>query len=246
MLKVNVLGFWGTFPSAGGATSGYLISGNSGKILLDCGCGVMSRLPFYTNVESISAVFLTHLHFDHMCDVGILQYAANFALRNKKMKEKLKIYAPSGPEDILKTIKSVNSDVLIMSENNNVDVAGMKISFMHVNHPVPCFAVRIEQEGNVIVYITDTSYMDYIADFARDADLLICEASVSDESRHTSGKGHMNAFQAGLIAKDANAKNLLLTHLSHDCDLELLRKNASESFGHKVFMPHIKSVYTID
>ena len=246
MLKVNVLGFWGTFPSAGGATSGYLITGESGKILLDCGSGVMSRLPFYTNVEAISAVFLTHLHFDHMCDVGILQYAANFALRNKKMSGKLKIYAPSEPEEIWKIIHNENSEIISMNENDNAEISGMNVSFMHLNHTIPCFAVRIEQKGKVIVYITDTTYFEAVEDFARDADLLICEAAISDESRHTSGKGHMNASQAGVIARKANARNLLLTHISHDCNMDLLQKTASESFGQEVFMPHIKSVYTID
>ena len=246
MIKVNVLGFWGTFPSAGGATSGFLVTGKNGQLLLDCGSGVMSRMPFYTNVESVSAVLLTHLHFDHMCDVGILQYAANFAIRNRKKKEKLQIYSPSEPADIWQTLKGENVDLHNIEDNLNINIAGMNISFMAVNHTIPCYAIRIEQDETVVTYITDTVYMETLSDFCRDSDLLICGAAVSSESRHTTGKGHMNALQAGQIAREGNVKRLLLSHISHDCDIEQLRKNASDSYGNEVFLANIKSEYTID
>ncbi len=246
MFKVNVLGFWGTFPSAGGATSGYLITGDSGQVLLDCGSGVMSRFPFYANVENVSAVLLTHLHYDHMCDVSILQYSANYAIRSGKMKDKLQIYSPSEPEDVWKTIQGKNAELYDMDKNRNINISGMNITFMPVNHTIPCYAIRIEQNGKVIVYITDTVYMDSLADFAMNADFLICGAAVSRESRHTTGEGHMNAHEAGLIARKGKVKKLLLSHISHDCDIELLKKNACDSFGGEVVMPHMKSVYTVD
>ncbi len=244
-MKVNVLGFWGTFPSAGGATSSYLITGNSGQILLDCGSGVMSKLPFYTNVENISAVILTHLHFDHMSDVGILQYSANFARRTNIMKTKLNIYAPSEPKEIFNTINGENVNLYTIDSIDTLNITDMKITFTPVNHTIPCYAVKIEEKGKKVVYITDTVYMDSLGDFANNADLLICGTAISSESRHTTGKGHMNADEAGKIAKKGNVKKLLLSHISHDCDILKLQKDASDSFGGPVYLPHNKTEFII-
>lgn len=71
-MKVKILGYWGGYPSAGGATAGYLVTTDEGHILLDCGSGVMSKLPAEVKVEDLSGVILSHLHHDHMADLGVL------------------------------------------------------------------------------------------------------------------------------------------------------------------------------
>ena len=50
---------------------------------------------------------------------------------------------------------------------------------------------------------------------AKDADLMICEATYSSKLEEKGeAYGHMTGKQAGLVANQANAKRLVLTHFS--------------------------------
>jgi ribonuclease Z len=73
-----------------------------------------------------------------------------------------------------------------------------------------------ERKGLKLVYCTDTRPVHGLADFAREADLLICEGMYGDEEKHEKAAAHMHMdFQeAAEIAKNAEAKQLWLTHFS--------------------------------
>ena len=76
--KINILGWWGAFPQPGGATCGVLVTTSEGKFLLDCGGGVLSKYFEHANLtDQFQGVLLSHLHYDHMGDVGCLYYAIN-------------------------------------------------------------------------------------------------------------------------------------------------------------------------
>ncbi len=89
--------------------------------------------------------------------------------------------------------------------------------------------MRIEKNNLTLVYISDTGYTDELVHFARQADLLLCEASLYDEYR---GKipGHMTAGEAGYIAQAAGVRHLVLTHLPHFGHHRLLVEQARERF----------------
>jgi ribonuclease BN (tRNA processing enzyme) len=40
--KINTIGWWGAYPSAGEATSGYLLQSDDLNILVDCGSALLS------------------------------------------------------------------------------------------------------------------------------------------------------------------------------------------------------------
>ena len=61
----------------------------------------------------------------------------------------------------------------------------------------------------------DTRLCSGCIEAARDADVLICEATYSDELEDKASKHkHLTAKQAAMIANKANAKKLILTHFS--------------------------------
>src|SRR5665647_1601729 len=74
-MKVTVLGPWGAYPKAGEATAGYLIEYEDEKILIDCGSGVLAQLQKQLKLSELTAVIISHTHFDHIADLGCLQYA---------------------------------------------------------------------------------------------------------------------------------------------------------------------------
>ncbi len=71
------------------------------------------------------------------------------------------------------------------------------------------------RKGRKIVYSGDTAPFEEMVEFARDADVLIHEAT-SDASleERTNKYGHSTARQAAEIAKMANVRKLILVHIS--------------------------------
>ena len=74
-MRLHCLGVSGPYPASLGATSGYLL-GRPGIALLqlDFGSGVLGRLTALCPPEDLSAVLLSHWHFDHAGDLLPLIY----------------------------------------------------------------------------------------------------------------------------------------------------------------------------
>jgi ribonuclease Z len=72
------------------------------------------------------------------------------------------------------------------------------------------------QKGKKIAFILDTAINENCIKIAKDADLLISEATFleSEHADKAEERGHLTAKQAGTIAKQAKAGRLLLTHIS--------------------------------
>lgn len=92
--------------------------------------------------------------------------------------------------------------------------------------------------GQRIAYVTDALYSNEnrqkISALAQDADILFCEAVYLEQDRdRATERHHLTARQAGLLAREANAKELVLFHFSpryQDCP-DALYREASETFG---------------
>ncbi|MDK2875953.1 MAG: ribonuclease [Archaeoglobaceae archaeon] len=89
------------------------------------------------------------------------------------------------------------------------------------------------KRGRKIVYTGDTRPCDRTVEIAMNADLLIHDASFSENMKERAIEtGHSTAREAGEVAKKANVKKLILTHLSarYSKDPEPLLKEAREVF----------------
>ena len=81
-----------------------------------------------------------------------------------------------------------------------------------MNHPVETFGFRVEAGGRSLAYSADTGESAALVDLARDADVMLCEASFLDGPDLPEGL-HLTARQAAEHATRAGAQHLLLTHL---------------------------------
>jgi len=71
------------------------------------------------------------------------------------------------------------------------------------------------EKGKKISIVLDTVYFEKLKDFVKGADLFICESSFGDDLKDMAKEhGHLTSGQAGMIAKKAKAKKLILTHIS--------------------------------
>ena len=84
-----------------------------------------------------------------------------------------------------------------------------------VNGVSPEQVVGEDRPGRRIVYTGDTAPAQSVEIYAHDADVLIHEATFCEDERARAREtGHSTARQAAEIARDANVKLLVLTHLS--------------------------------
>ena len=89
------------------------------------------------------------------------------------------------------------------------------------------------RKGLKFVFTGDTAECDNLTEAARDADLMICEATYgeNEQAQLAIDRGHMNFSQAAGTAKKAGVKRLWLTHYSPMIDDPMkYLNNASEIF----------------
>ena len=91
-MRLHLLGVNGPFPESFGATSGYLLEAGGSLLQFDLGSGVLGELTALTAPESLTALFVSHWHFDHTADVPVLMY------RLQAMDRVLPVYGPSHPD----------------------------------------------------------------------------------------------------------------------------------------------------
>lgn len=80
----------------------------------------------------------------------------------------------------------------------------------------PSMVMGPDRKGLRVTYCTDTRPTESITEHAKDADLFICEGMYGDPEMYSKAKDkkHMTFFEAAAIAKEANVKELWLTHYS--------------------------------
>ena len=91
-------------------------------------------------------------------------------------------------------------------------------------------------KGKKLSLILDTLLTDDCYKLAKNADILICEATYLDDFKERAKEyGHLTAKQAADIAKKSGAKKLILTHFSQRYkDVGRLRKEAKNTFENTV------------
>ncbi len=243
-MKVTIVGCWGGFPRKLEATSGYLLQEDGFNLLVDCGSGVLSQLQAYIDVEDLDAVILSHYHHDHIADIGPLQFARLVKSHTGSKLPELPIYGHRFNEGEFQRLSYKGFTV---GEEYNpavpITIGPFKISFLQTKHPVPCYAMRIEGQDHTIVYSADTSYQEEFFDFFRGADLLLMESNLY-KGMDGASIGHTTSEEAGILAKESNVRQLVLTHLPHFGDLDQLVTEAEETFDGPVTLA--KSGYVWD
>ncbi len=230
-MQVTVVGFWGGYPAAGEASTGYLIEEDHFKLLLDCGSGVLAQLQRYISPEDLNAMLITHYHADHTADIGVLHHALliQHFLQNKDLH--VTAYGHREDQQGFDTLayKDQMSSVAY-DPDKSLEVGPFTITFLKTTHPVPCYAVRIESQSGTMVFTADSAYQESFIPFAKDADLLIAESNFY-KGMDASGAGHMTSTEAAAIAHEAGVKTLILSHLPHFGDLNQLITEAQEVYS---------------
>ena len=101
------------------------------------------------------------------------------------------------------------------------------------------------QPGRKVTYVMDTAMHQNAIRLAEDASVLICESTFSaDQHQHKAEEfGHLSARDAAMIARNANAQQLIITHFSQRYTTSTpLLEEAQDTFPNAIaaydFMKH--------
>ena len=212
-------------------------------IIVDCGLGVTrAAVNAGLDLRQLSLIFITHLHSDHVLELGGLVHTAWTTGLNRP----LRIYGPAGTgalwEGFLASL-AFDCDIRVRDEGRIplsdlveiteygpgrvLDTGGICVSALRVEHPpvTDCFALRFDAAASV-VFSADTRFFPPLADFAQGADVLVHEALLpagvdalvarsngGDKLRQHINASHSTAAEAGMIAHQARVGRLVLHHL---------------------------------
>lgn len=136
---------------------------------------------------TVETAFLEH-------GVDCLGYRVTEPDERKYSKEKLLAYGVKGP-----LVKKLEKEGVI-------EVDGKNVHLDDVSHM---------RTGDSIAVISDTLFCPQAIHLARNARMLICESTFTEEKADLAKRyKHMTAAQAATLAKKADAKELILTHFS--------------------------------
>ncbi|HAI21135.1 MAG TPA: MBL fold metallo-hydrolase [Clostridiales bacterium UBA8153] len=212
-MLLQVLGRYSPFPAPNGACPGYLLEHQGEHILLECGSGVLSRLPARVPIAGLSTVILSHLHSDHCSDVSVLRYAADARLRLGWHDRPVYVYAPPEPADEFRRLAYREAMVLeSIAPGAVLTVGGFRVEFFPVSHSLPGVAMRITAGGRILAYSGDTGPCPGVVEAAQGADLFLCEATLQDGDGPGTRLGHLTGGEAGRLAGAAGVDRLVLTH----------------------------------
>lgn len=228
-MRITVIGSSSGSPSRENPTSCYLVESESGyRLLLDAGSGALMKLKGLVDFSSIDSVFLTHYHFDHVADAGVMLYDRLIDIQLGRTDRKLEFLGPESSEWRHK-LESPYSTFSPFSSSSVLEKGGLRIDFLRTLHPMECYAVRISEKDKSFVYSSDGAYTESLAGFCRNADLLFAECSLSS-AIDASSMGHMNTRDMARLLDSACPCKVVLVHTpwyvpSEDLIAELERKN---------------------
>ncbi len=165
------------------------------RCVIDCGLGVTRGLvDAGVSLKELDLIFITHMHSDHVLELGPLLHTA----WTSGLAHKVKVF---GPADLMEYwdgfLASMRYDIdlriddegrpdlrdlveihLLAEGDVPLDDSGLALKALRVDHPpvVDCFALRLDTEDWSVVFSADTAFFPPLAVFAKDCDVLVHEA----------------------------------------------------------------------
>ncbi len=233
-MRLTVLGGSGAFPTADHACSGFLLEHEGFRAVIDLGYGTFQRLLRLVPAESVDAVVITHGHPDHCADLHPLLRARAMS---PSAPSRLDVHAPAGALDAVLALDRpgmLDRAYQVLSLEDRFELGPFSVEVRWLPHSVPNAGVRITAGGHTVAYTGDTGPSPLVVELARDADLLVAEASFAYAAPDHLAEIVSCASQAGRDAARAGVGRLLLTHLWPGSDPAEFVAAAGENFPGKI------------
>jgi ribonuclease Z len=240
MIEITLLGTGSPIPDPDRAGPSTLVRAGGQVFLVDCGRGVLQRAAAVgVGAAGLSALLLTHLHSDHIGDLGdllITRWITTFAPDPAP----LPIVGPPGTADAVEaTLRAFHHDIGYRiahhadlnappavevhecTEGPVWDRDGVSIRVGATDHRpvVPTIGFRIESGGAAVVLAGDTVPCDTLDELAAGADALVhtvirkdLVANIPQQRFLDICDYHSSVQQAAATAARAGVGTLVMTH----------------------------------
>ena len=246
-----------------------LVSTNKARVLIDCGSGVTQRLnQLKISSADIDALLLTHLHSDHVVDLYQLIISSWHSYRvkpwiiygpkgtNNFVKKIMNAWKDERAQRIdyeaRSSIKAFNIIVKEFKSVGNLKIKDLKITYFEVDHKPVKFAYGFNffHDKKKLTISGDTKPCENIMKFGQGSDLLLHEVYIDGEIKdtnkmrtkktlHNVREYHTPSTMVGKVAKIANCKKLVLTHLvPTKFNENNLKKTVKTDFGKNPIIGH--------
>lgn len=217
MPRMTILGTASFIPDETHDNAHMLLQGEKGCVLIDSGSNpLVSFKRAGLSADELHTLILTHFHPDHVSGVpnflmGLWLMERTRPLNIQGLHVTLdKILAlmnlfewkdwPGFYPVTFEPVQSIAGLTILETPDFSIQMAP-------AHHLVPSIALKVTSQpaGKTLVYSSDTSPCDAVAQLARGADVLVHEAAGPQS-------GHSSAAMAGSIARQAGVGRLALIH----------------------------------
>jgi ribonuclease BN (tRNA processing enzyme) len=233
-VKLTILGASGTWPNPDTATSGYLLQEDGFNLWVDAGTGTLANLQHHIDVPEIHGIVISHEHPDHFVDLYPCFYAWHYGELGRPG---LPVFVPTDFTQKLADVVSIDSQVVMrtafafteVAPGESFEIGPFRVATEPMAHlGLPALGFRFQSDGRVVAYTGDTGPTHHVEELARDADVLLAEATWQD--RDDLLPFHMSSRQAAIHARESGAASLVLTHIWPTLDKEVSVAQAAEEY----------------
>jgi ribonuclease Z len=218
-----------------------LVRAGEAAFLVDCGSGVTQRLlGAGASGRALDAVFLTHLHSDHLVDLFQLVISSWHQGRDRKQR----VFGPKGTRAYVDGLMrlwdaelrqriahekrpstaALEVEVAELEDGWTLEEKGVRVTAFAVEHlPVRyAYGFAFEAAGRRAVFSGDTRRCAAVVEAAHGADLLVHECFIHGEMKPGPGRTpeglanvaayHTLSGEVGKVAAEAGVGCLLLNH----------------------------------
>jgi phosphoribosyl 1,2-cyclic phosphodiesterase len=233
-----------------------LIAPDGTQFILDCGTGLRMLGSRWASPNGGKVpethILVTHYHWDHIQGIPFFSplYVQNnefhfYSFRSKYLgRDSLKqvfeaqMALPYFPVDM--SAMNARRKFKEVDGGDSFTVGENKITARWLNHPQGCLGFRIDTPAGTVAYATDNEPGDAkldenLRELAAGADIFINDAQFTPEQLETTRKGwgHSSWLEGAKVARQAEAKTLVLFH--HDPDstdrmVDSILRQAREEF----------------
>jgi ribonuclease Z len=243
-LKVTLLGTGTPIPIINRFGPSTLVEAGPEKLLIDCGRGASQRLwQLHIPLSAVTAVFLTHLHSDHVVGIPDLWLTGWLPTPFGGRSSAFRIWGPRGTKDMMANLERAYAwDIQVRAPDENLRPAGVtvvaqdveegvvyekngvKVTAFTVDHgPLikPALGYRVDYNGHSVVISGDTRPTENLVKFAQGTDVLIHEVAdarpellkISDAARRIIGH-HTRPAEAGRIFSRVRPRLAVYSHIA--------------------------------
>jgi ribonuclease BN (tRNA processing enzyme) len=239
---LTVLGCSGSAPGPRAACSAYLVEADGFLLGVELGHGALAELQAVRDPFALDSLLFSHLHPDHCADLAALTVVRRYhpAPPYDPRLRRLPVYAPGDAADRFGAAYSPSAAERAGEDLTDVfDFRPLSPTTVHIGpfevtcavaaHPCEAYGFRIVHDGRTLVYTGDTGPSPTMEKLAKNADVLLAEASwthAADRPRDL----HMSGVDAGRLAQAAGTGRLLVTHVPPWTDQAAVLREAAEEF----------------